>query len=91
MNFNERHLDARQRVSDSNTGMRVRAGIDDDRSRPVDSGCMDTVEEGTFVIGLEGGEAEAEVGALQRGFVLDVRERLAAVSAKNRRGGKKRG
>lgn len=78
MQLNERDTHAQQRIADSNGGMRVRAGVDDD---PVDMTArgLDAVHNGAFVVGLEGVEGAAVIRGDIGAVGLDVGEGCAAV------------
>ncbi len=59
MNFNKRHFDAGQSVTDGNARMRIRACIDNDSCSAIGARSVDSVDQDAFVIRLECFKAES--------------------------------
>lgn len=78
MQLDERDLDAQQRIADRHRGVRERPRVD---HNAVDGSArrVDAVDDGAFVVGLEGVQRGAERGGLRLCGGFDVGEGRAAV------------
>lgn len=80
MDFDEWHLDARECISDRNARVRVGSSVDDNGDRAIDASSMDSIDDSTFMIGLESLEIEPELVALLSCFGFDIVQGFASVS-----------
>ena len=78
MQFHKRDPHPEQRIPDRHGGMREATRVDDD-AVDVAAGCLDTVDQGAFVVGLEGVEGGVHGGGVGFAGGFDVGERGVAV------------
>lgn len=92
--FDKRNIDTQQGIADNDTGVGEAAGVDDDnghfigvnvsllRKGASPSCSLDTIDDGTFVVGLEGLELKAEVLRLYFRLGLDVGQCRGAIDVR---------
>lgn len=82
MHFDESQGHRSQRIAQCNARMRKRAGVDDDELGAVGARDVDTVDQRTFVIGLEECELRAFFLRERSQLALNIRQRLAAINGR---------
>ncbi len=82
VNFDEAQRDSSQCVAQSNTCMRKSAGVDDDEVRSIGARQMNTIDQSTFVVGLEKSKLRAFALGYWSQLSFDIRQRAAAIDSR---------
>jgi hypothetical protein len=82
MNFDEAQRHGGERVSQSNTGVTKRAGIDDDEIGAVGARQMDAIDQNALMIGLKKHYLGIFLLRHRDKLAFDVGQRLAAVNGR---------
>lgn len=75
MNFDERNRNGGNRIAQGNAGVRVGRRVDDDETDAFSAGGMNALDQGAFVVALEGFEHDACRFGATRQRAVDVGER----------------